>query len=421
MTATATPVAATAVPSGAPTAAPGGARLSGCATPDLAEHARKLGTLPRPVNPGQLIDELERSGLTGRGGAAFPTWRKVAAVSRGRRAVVIANAAEGEPASGKDAALLTHCPHLVLDGLQLAAEAVGADDVYLYVKASPHADVVRKALQDRRSARWDRLPVTIVEAPSGFVSGEETSVVSAVEGGPALPKFKRKLVVESGVRGRPTLVQNVETLAHVALIARFGAHWFRSAGTPEQPGTFLSTVGGAVRAPGVVELPYGSTIAEVLDRAGGPVKPLSAVLVGGYHGAWVPAADLARAPMSREGLAPWGASPGAGVLIALGHDECGLATTARIVQYLADSSARQCGPCLFGLPQLAESLRRLATGQRDPQLPQQVEQLSALVEGRGACNHPDGTVRLVRTALRVFADDIRAHLDGRCLAAAHRP
>jgi NADH:ubiquinone oxidoreductase subunit F (NADH-binding) len=409
---TATPVTAA--------AAPTGARLSSCATTELGEHARRLGALPRTGRPQQLIDELERSGLTGRGGAAFPTWRKVAAVSRGRRAVVVANAAEGEPASGKDAALLTQVPHLVLDGLQLAAEAVGADEVYLYVKAGPPAQIARRALRDRRSAGWDRRRVSVVEAPSGFVSGEESSVVSALEGDPALPKFKRKLVVESGVRGRPTLVQNVETLAHVALIARFGARWFRSSGTPEQPGTFLSTVSGAVRAPGVVELPYGSPIAEVLDRAGGITRPVTGVLVGGYHGTWIPGTDLARVPMSREGLAPWGASPGAGVLIALGDDECGLASTARIVEYLAMSGARQCGPCRHGLPHLAQSLHRLASGQRLPQLPAQVEQLSALLEGRGACHHPDGTIRLVRSALRTFADDVRAHLDSRCLATAHR-
>lgn len=416
----ATPLAATVVPSGNPAAAPTGARISGCATTDLSEHAHRLGDLSHPARPEQLIDELERSGLTGRGGAAFPTWRKVAAVSRGRRPVVVANAAEGEPASGKDAALLTHCPHLVLDGLQLAAAAVGATDVYLYVKAGAHQQIARKALQDRRSAGWDRLRVRVVEAPTGFVSGEETSVVAAIEGGPALPKFKRRLVAEAGVRGRPTLVQNVETLAHVALIARFGAEWFRTAGTTEQPGTFLATVSGPVRAPGVVELPYGSTIAEVVARAGGPMRPLSAVLVGGYHGVWVPAADLARAPMSRDGLKPWGATPGAGVLIALAEEECGLATTARIVTYLAESSARQCGPCMFGLPHLAQTLHRLAAGQRDPDLPHQVKQLSALVERRGACHHPDGTVRLARSALQVFADDVRAHVQGHCLASAHR-
>jgi NADH:ubiquinone oxidoreductase subunit F (NADH-binding) len=415
MTATAEPVVDAAV-----TPAVTGARLSGCATNDLTEHARRLGPLPGLDRAQMLLDELERSGLTGRGGAAFPTWRKVAAVSRGRRAVVVANAAEGEPASGKDAALLIHVPHLVLDGLQLAAAAVDARDVYLYVKAGAGQHSARQALAERRRAGWDRIRVTVVEAPDGFVSGEESSVVSAIEGGPALPKFKRGLVVESGVKGRPTLVQNAETLAHVALIARFGAEWFRLMGTPEQPGTFLSTVSGAVRAPGVVELPYGSTIAEVLNRAGGPSRPLSAVLVGGYHGAWVPGKDLHRAPMSREGLAPWGASPGAGVLVALGDDECGLYTTARIVQYLADSSARQCGPCMFGLPHLAHTLSRLAAGERDQRLPAQVEQLTALVEGRGACHHPDGTIRLVRTALRTFAADVEAHLVGRCVAAARR-
>ncbi|HET9654299.1 MAG TPA: NADH-ubiquinone oxidoreductase-F iron-sulfur binding region domain-containing protein [Kineosporiaceae bacterium] len=413
MTATAEPVADRAEG----VAAPGGARLSGCATTELAEHARKLGALPRHERSGTLLDELERSGLTGRGGAAFPTWRKVAAVSRGRRAVVVANAAEGEPASGKDAALLTHVPHLVLDGLQLAATAVDARDVYLYVKAGTAADTVRRAITERRRAGWDALAVTVVEAPAGFVSGEESAVVSAIEGGPALPKFKRSLVVESGVKGRPTLVQNAETLAHVALIARFGADWFRAVGTPEQPGTFLSTVSGAVRAPGVVELPYGSTIAEVLDRAGGPSRPLRAVLVGGYHGAWIPGRDVARAPMSRDGLTPWGASPGAGVLVAIGDNECGLHTTARIVQYLADSSAKQCGPCMFGLPHLAHTFDRLAAAERDGRLPGQIEQLTALVENRGACHHPDGTIRLVRTALRTFSDDVQAHLAGYCLAA----
>ncbi len=408
MTATATATAATATVQ----------RLLAAAADGLPAHSARLGGLPWRDRPATLVEELEQAGLTGRGGAAFPTWRKVVAVGAGRRPVVIGNAAEGEPASAKDATLLMTAPHLVLDGLQLAADAVGAEEVYLYVKPGPGADSARAALAERTAAGWDRRPVEVHEAPDAFVSGEETAVVSALEGRPALPRFKRRLVVESGFRGRPTLVQNVETLAHVALIGRFGAQWFRAVGVADQPGTFLSTVSGAVRRPGVVEAAYGTSIAEVIRLAGGANEPLRAVLVGGYHGAWLPAAQAAEAPMSRSGLAPWGASPGAGVVIALPRGSCGLDHTARIVSYLAGQSARQCGPCLNGLPHLADTLTRLARHGRDERLLQATHQLSGLLEGRGVCHHPDGTVRLVRSALRTFADDVEAHLAGRCLAGA---
>ncbi len=396
----------------------GGQRLLAAAAADLTAHAAELGPLPWQDRPAALIEELERAGLTGRGGAAFPTWRKVLAVSDGRRAVVVGNAAEGEPASAKDATLLTTAPHLVLDGLQLAADAVDAREVFLYVKPGPGAASARRALAERELGGWDRHRVQVREAPDAFVAGEESAVVASIEGGPALPRFKRRLVVESGVHGRPTLVQNVETLAHVALIARFGAGWFRRAGVPDQPGTFLATISGAVAAPGVVEAPYGIPLGGLIAQAGGPSRPLGAILIGGYHGAWLPAEAAWQLPVSRSGLAAWGATPGAGVVIAMPRDACGLDLSARIVGYLAGQSARQCGPCLNGLPHLADVLARLASGRGDASLVTATEQLSALVEGRGVCHHPDGTVRLVRSALRTFADDVNAHLSGHCLAAA---
>lgn len=404
---------------------PTGPRLLAATAATLPEHEAVLGPIPWRDTAVRLVDELERSGLTGRGGAAFPTWRKVTAVADGQRPVVVGNAAEGEPASGKDAALLTHAPHLVLDGLQLAAEAVHATDVYLYVKAGAGQAAARSALAQRRRAGWDRAEVTVVQATEGFVSGEESAVVSAIEGGPALPRFKRQLVVKAGVKGRPTLVQNVETLAHVALIARYGADWFRSVGVPGQPGTFLATVSGSVTAPGVVEAPYGTPIGEVIALAGGPSSPVQAVLVGGYHGAWLPADPAMSLPMSREALAPHRASPGAGVVVALPVSGCGLQATARIVRYLADSGARQCGPCMFGLPDLAGSLARLAApagaaaGRRDKDPAATAERLATLLEGRGACHHPDGTIRLVRSALRTFADDVEAHRSGSCRSGGH--
>lgn len=375
------------------------------------------GDRPRPG--GRLIELLARAGLTGRGGAGFPTWRKLAAVATGDRPVVIGNGAEGEPASGKDALLLTRSPHLVLEGLRLVAEAVGARERYLYVKPGLVAHV-----RDVVAARRD--PVRVVAAADTFVAGEETAVIAALSGRAALPRDKVTHVTESGLRGAPTLVQNVETLAHIATIASNGPEWFRRNGTPDEPGTFLATVSGAVTRPGVYETSYGTPLSDVLGLAGGPAVPLGAVLVGGYHGTWLPMARAWRVPLSRAGLAPSHGSPGAGVVYALPTTRCGLVETARITGYLADQSARQCGPCLNGLPTMAATLHQLASG-ADPRLPARLERLTRLVTGRGACHHPDGTARLVRSALDTFAGEIGLHLAGRCgarevtdRATAHR-
>jgi NADH:ubiquinone oxidoreductase subunit F (NADH-binding) len=372
-------------------------RLSAATADTLPTHLARLGPLPSLADGAALRAEVRAAGLTGHGGAAFPTWRKLEAVAAGRGAVVVANGAEGEPASRKDQLLLTRAPHLVLDGLQVAAAATGARTAYAYVPAAS-LEVLRRALAERS----DPVRVELVTAADSFISGQETAVVAAIEGAPPLPRDVPDLVVRKGVRGRPTLVQNVETLAHLALLVRHGADWFRRVGTPEQPGTFLATLSGAVRRPGVQEAAYGVSVSELLAQAGGVTEPLQAVLVGGYHGVWLPPAAFG-APMSQAGLAPWGASPGAGVVLALGGSESGLVATARIAAYLAGEGARQCGPCLNGLPAIATVLGRMARGEQHPDLPRQVEWLTRVVEGRGACHHPDGTARMVRSALEVFS------------------
>ncbi|AGZ44954.1 NADH-ubiquinone oxidoreductase-F iron-sulfur binding region domain-containing protein [Actinoplanes friuliensis] len=379
----------------------------------LDTHLGRYGR-PPALDADRLVDLLRDSGLTGRGGAGFPAWRKFDAVRRaGGTPVVVANGSEGEPASGKDRALLAYQPHLVLDGLQLVARALGARTAHVYVAAASAAGV-RAALAERRGAGLDPIAVTVTVAPEAFISGEESAVVAAVSGRPALPADKRVRITESGVGGAPTLVQNVETLAHLALIARFGPAWFRAAGTTDEPGTFLATVSGAVGAPGVLEAGYGVRLGDLIEAAGGPSARLQAVLLGGYHGGWVPAwPDV---ELSRAGLEQFGASPGAGVVVALPADVCGLAETARIAGYLAGEVAGQCGPCVNGLPRLATTLGDLAHHRTRPGLPAEVERLSALVAGRGACRHPDGTVRMVRSALRAFETDVAAHLAGGCVA-----
>ena len=203
---------------------------------DLSAHQQVHGAAPYRGGPGMLIHTIEAAGLTGRGGAAFPVHRKLTAVAnQNRTPVVVGNGAEGEPASDKDKTLLWSSPHLVMDGLQLAAEAVGAKKVYLYVHREPRLEArLKSALDERAAAGLDRLGVTLVSAPARFLAGEESALANRVEGGAALPRFTPPRIFERGVGGAPTLVQNVETLAQVALISRYGSAWFRSVGTADE-------------------------------------------------------------------------------------------------------------------------------------------------------------------------------------------
>jgi NADH:ubiquinone oxidoreductase subunit F (NADH-binding) len=392
----------------------------------LDSHVRYHGPLPyrgrgRGRRPSGLIADIAAAGLTGRGGAAFPTAKKMTAVADGRRRpVVVGNGAEGEPASGKDKHLLWVSPHLVLDGLQLAAEAVGARRAYLYVHSGGQLhEWLRHALAERSATRCDQVEVNLVSGPPRFLAGEESALVNRIDGGLALPTFRPPRTFERGVGGAPTLVQNVETLAHVALIARHGAAWFREVGTSSEPGSMLTTCHRADGTTEIAEVAIGTSLA-VLLRLGG--APAQAVLTGGYHGTWIRAADAAGLRLANGALRQEGAVLGAGVLAALPPDRCGLAETAHVVRYLAAESAGQCGPCRSGLPRIADALTHLSGLSPDPRWLTHLQRWSGLVTGRGACHHPDGTVRFVRSALTVFAGEIAAHRRGRCTAAeASRP
>ena len=393
---------------------------------DHAEHQAAFGPLPLRVYRGgagrqRLVDEIDRAGLRGRGGAGFPTARKLATVGSGRRhPVVVGNGCEGEPASKKDRLLTELAPHLVIDGALLAAHATGAHDVYLCVDANANAFTqLGRAARERSTKR----KLSVVGVPGHFVASEESALVAYLNGGPAKPTGRRQRVYDSGVGKRPTYVGNFETLAQLALIARYGGDWFRSAGTRESPGTALVTIDGAVRSPGVAEVPYGVSLSEVVDAGGGETEPLQAVLVGGYSGGWLamPAAGLV--PFSHEGLGALGLSVGVSAVIALPARACGIAETAHVLRYLADESARQCGPCMFGLPAIAADFAALTAGSTisDSAAVRRLERRLATIPGRGACAHPDGAVRLARSALSAFGNDVRLHLAGRPCAYASAP
>jgi NADH:ubiquinone oxidoreductase subunit F (NADH-binding) len=273
-------------------------------------------------------------------------------------------------------------------------------------------EIVDDAAAERRTARLDRIGVRVMTTPDPFVAGEASAVVHWVERGDPRPTRTPPRLSEHGLDGRPTLVQNVETLAHLALIARHGADWFRSAGTQAEPGSMLVTLIGAVRRPGVYEIEIGTPVDQVLRIAGGPAAPLAALLLGGYFGTWVPWRAAAALPLSAAGLAVLRAGPGAGLVAALPDDACGLAETARVARYLADESAGQCGPCVFGLDAVAGQLEAVAQGRAGDI--GRLRRALAQTDGRGACRHPDGAVRMVRSALTVFSDEIDRHAGGWC-------
>ena len=230
-----------------------------------------------------------------------------------------------------------------------------------------------------------------------------------LNGGEAKPTFVPPRPFERGVAGRPTLVDNAETLAHVALIGRYGAPWFRAVGTVDEPGTTLVTVSGAVGHPGVYEHPLGASFDRVLDAAGAVPGDVTAVLVGGYFGTWIPAAKIGGLQLSRTSLAAANASLGAGVVVALPRQVCGLAESARVARWLANESAGQCGPCVFGLAAIADAMAQLVAGRAARRPEADLRRWLGLVKGRGACKHPDGAARFVETALLVFAEEIASH------------
>jgi NADH:ubiquinone oxidoreductase subunit F (NADH-binding) len=399
----------------------GGARILCGLHPERAltfdEHLRAYGAL-KPHGRG-LLDTLEASGLNGRGGAAFSVRVKVRAVAlRRRRPVVVVNGVEAEPTSGKDKLLLRRLPHLVLDGAVTLASALDAHEVIIVVSrsSSREADALRAALTER--PRIGQVRLRLASVPDGFVSGQETAVIQYLNGGPAQPTTTPPRPYESGVGKRPTLVQNVETVAQIALLDRFGAEWFRELGTDDEPGSRLFTISGAVDRPGVYEAEVGSRLTDLVAAAGGALNPPRAFLIGGYAGAWIDAGPARSLMLDEASLDEHGGTLGVGAVVVLPEYVCGICESARVARYLSDQSSGQCGPCVYGLSAIAERLEQ--TGRRriadDQAL---LRGWAGQVTGRGACRHPDGAARFVLSALRVFEPELNRHHADRCTRGRH--
>lgn len=393
----------------------GGALRERAGRESAAEYRAAGGYAPILSPAAGLLEEIAAAGLRGRGGAAFPAARKVRAVMQapGPR-VAVANGEEGEPASAKDRYLLRTRPHLVLDGLRYATRACGARRAVVYLSDVAAEQAVRTALAEEPDV-WD-VPVTVHRVARSYVAGEESALVRALDGGPALPTAKPPRPYEAGVGGRPTLILNVETLARLALI--LGA---AGAGAPAAAHTFLATVVGPVTpvatagpaaSATVFEVPYGTAFGDLVRAHGCDPSSLRGALAGGLFGGvlrgpW-------HLPLDPGAFAAAGSALGCGAFVLLGADNCAVDAAADAVTYLAAESARQCGVCINATAGMRDVLAKLRGGTAEPAAIETIARWAQRVRGRGACGLVDATAQTVASLLREFDGEVRDHLAGPC-------
>lgn len=388
--------------------------LSGQAREDLASY-RRLGGYQPLTDADALLSEVEASGLVGRGGAAFPLAVKLRTVRDNGLAlgapVVVANGEEGEPASVKDRWLLRNRPHLILDGLRLAATIVAADRAYVYVSDADSAHSVETALGELDPHTLG-VTIAMVTVPAGYVAGEETAAVRAINGGPAKPTDKPPRPFEAGIDDRPTLVSNVETLANLPYLQRHGSAAFRAQGTSLSSGTFLATITGAGRPPVLYELPHGLPFTELLALHGVPADQVRGALMGGYFAGLLNRTVL-ETTLDHETMRRVGSGLGCGAITVL-TDDCPVAVVASVLAYFDRENAGQCGSCFNGTAAMAAVAGALRDGAATPEDVDRLRRWSVVLRGRGACATLDAATNVAASLLDQFPDEVAAHLGGTC-------
>ncbi|RAV07065.1 hypothetical protein DQP55_22785 [Mycolicibacterium sp. GF69] len=390
-------------------------RPSAAGPEGYAEYTGAGGYRPL-IDADALLAQTELSGLLGRGGAAFPIGTKLrtvhAAHRRGCQTVIVANGEEGEPASIKDRWLMRNRPHLVLDGLRLAAAVAGASRGYVYVSDRNAAETVTAALAEVPHEIFGATEITVVTVEGGYVAGEETAAVRRINGGPAKPTDKPPRPYEEGVHGLPTMVSNTETLANLPYLHQHGAESFRSVGTPMSPGTFLATVTGAGRPPALYEIPHGAAFSELLSLHGVSNEAVTGVLMGGYFAGLVNT-DILDATLDHETLRRLGTGLGCGAMSILTED-CPVAVAASVMSYFDRENAGQCGSCFNGTAAMAAVTSALRDGVATDEDVTRLERWSVVLRGRGACGTLDGATNVAASLLRQFPQVVARHLANDC-------
>lgn len=400
------------------------------------EYVRRRGytTLSAAVHtlgPSGVLEIIKRSGLRGRGGAGFPTGKKWEMVVQRKadRKYLCCNAAEDEPGTFKDRYLLRSNPHQLIEGAVLAAFAIGAEEVYLYINGRYEEEIefMEQALQTaKEKGHWGEniegssfsVELKICKSPGTYVAGEETALLEVVEGRAARPRQKPPYYpAVRGLFGMPTVVNNAETLSNIAHIIREGVDWFRGRGTSGSPGTLVFTLTGEVNRPGLYELPLGTSLRTLIEVYGGGIcggKQLKAVFPGGPSNTVI-AADQIDVALDFDALKAIGSGLGTGAVIVMSEDACMVQSAIQYARFFARESCGQCPPCKLGTAHLSEILEKIESGHGDEKDLQQVEQVCGMIKGRGYCYLLTGASIAVESTFRRFKEEYIAHIQqGAC-------
>jgi NADH-quinone oxidoreductase subunit F len=369
-----------------------------------------------------ILEEVAASGLRGRGGAGFPVGRKwaIAAETQADARYVVCNGGEDEPGSFKDRMLLEYRPHLVLEGVILAARAIGAERAFLYLNETYETALSRMKTaigEAQVEGRLHGVTISIQRAPTVYVAGEDSAAVEVIEGKPPKPRPKPPYPAAAGLFAKPTVVNNVETLANIPSIARNGAAWFRTHGTPEHPGGMIFCLADEMTRPGAYELPFGTPLRTLYETLGGGLadgRKLKAILPGGPSCAFL-TADHLDVALDPESLKNVGSSLGCGVMRFYGEGDCMVAETLRIAQFFARECCGQCPACRMETSMLSTMLERIHLGKGDAALFDQFQKIIDFNRGKGYCALIHMPAPPIMSALRLFRDEFEFHLrHGRC-------
>ncbi|MFQ5543132.1 MAG: NADH-quinone oxidoreductase subunit F [Nitrospiria bacterium] len=400
------------------------------------EYASKGGYLGlteaiTELSPSVVLERVKRAGLRGRGGAGFPTWKKWEMVVQQseKHHYLCCNAAEDEPGTFKDRLLLRENPHQMIEGVLISAYAAGAKEAYLYINGRYEEELqfMETALKDSKShGHWGRssegaqpgVELKICPTPGSYVAGEETALLEVIEGKVAAPRQKPPYYPSvHGLFGKPTVVNNAETLSNIPFIIREGEDLFRSVGDQCSPGTMIFTLTGDVNRPGLYERPLGMPLMELIETCGEGIKNnnrLKAVFPGGPSTSVIPASQ-ADVPLEFDALKKIGSGLGTGAVIVMSEESCMLRIAIQYARFFARESCGQCPPCKLGTVHLSEILEKIESGAGSEKDLDQLDQVCGMVKGRGQCFLLTGAAISVESIFQHFRNEFERHVElGRC-------
>jgi len=383
-------------------------------------------------NPDAVINEIETSGLRGRGGGGFPTGRKwrFTAANKGAKSYVVCNGDEGDPGAFMDRSVMEGDPHKLLEGMAIAAFAIGADEGYIYVRAEYPLAIkrLRKAIADAEAAGYlgkkimgtdFNFELHIKEGAGAFVCGEETALIASIEGERGMPRSKPPFPANKGLFGRPTLINNVETLANVPVILLNGSQWFSSFGTETSKGTKTFALTGEVNNTGLIEVPMGTTLRKIVFDIGGGIrggKKFKAVQIGGPSGGCLTEEHLDM-PMDYDNLIKAGAMVGSGGLVVMNEDTCIVEIARFFMNFTQHESCGKCVPCREGTKQMLKILEKIVAGKGEIEDLDILEELAIAVKDGSLCGLGKTAPNPVLSTLKYFRDEYIAHIkDKKCPA-----